>query len=259
MNYGLYLASSGILTSMHRQDVLSNNLANVNTVAFKPDVPETRQRDVAGVEKGMAHLPSDRLLERLGAGVLMAPTRTSMAQGALEKTEGPLDLAIEGEGFFVVAADPRGAEQGIRLTRDGRMTIDGQGRLVLAGSGQPVLDAADRPVRLDPGAQVRIAPDGAVFQNDREVGRIQVVTVPNTSTLRKAGDNLFSATPGALAGRLPFEGRIVQGALERSAVDPIKTMMGISSASSGVSAGSRVVQIFDELMDRAINTFGRVA
>lgn len=108
MNYGLQISASGVLTSMYRQDVLANNLANMSTVGYKPDVPTTMLRDPARIEDDLGFMPSNDLIERLGAGVLSAPNRVSFAQGALETTNRPMDLAIEGDGFFVVRNDSGG-------------------------------------------------------------------------------------------------------------------------------------------------------
>ena len=73
MNYGMYISASGALTSMHRLDALTNNLANVNTVGFKPHTPAVKQRDVARVEDDMPLADSNAMLERLGGGVQLAP------------------------------------------------------------------------------------------------------------------------------------------------------------------------------------------
>src|SRR5262249_40596405 len=82
LEYGYNLAASGMLTAMFRQDVASNNLANLETTAFKPDRAFTIPRAAARIEDKLFNLPSNKLLERLGAGVLLAPTRTTFEQGA---------------------------------------------------------------------------------------------------------------------------------------------------------------------------------
>ena len=117
MNYGLQIAASGVLVQMHRTDVLANNLANIDTVGFKPDWAGALARDPARREDGLLGLPSDALVERLGAGVLAAPTMTSFAQGPIRQTGRDLDAAIRGTGFFVVGGESGPAS--LRLTRDG--------------------------------------------------------------------------------------------------------------------------------------------
>lgn len=259
MNYGLNIAASGVLTSLYRQDVLSNNLANVNTAGFKPDIVATRARDAARIEDGLFHLPSNAMLERLGAGVLMAPNRVSLDQGALERTGAPLDLAIEGEGFFVVSAGSGTDTERLRLTRDGRLTLDSRGRLVQAASGLPLLDVNGRPIRLDPGAEANVGPDGTIVQNGAAVARLQIAAVTDPAGLEKAGDNLFRISSGEVVSKRAGTGKVVSGFYERSAVDPIEAMMEITAAANAVATGGRMIQLFDELMGRAISTFARLA
>src|SRR5262249_7869957 len=161
--------------SMYRQDVLANNLANVDTIGFKPDTTSTRLRDSARTEDGLTSLPSNPLLERLGAGVLMSPNRVSMAQGSPETTGDPLSVAIMGEGFLAVDRGGNGGDR-IRLTRDGKMTLDAQGRLVVASTGLPVLDTADQPITLRTSSNVQIAPDGTISQGGTTVAKLQLTT-----------------------------------------------------------------------------------
>jgi flagellar basal-body rod protein FlgG len=260
MNYGLYVSASGVLTSMYRQDVLANNLANVNTAGYKPDAVATRQREAARVEDGLAGMPSNRLLERLGAGALLAPNRTSFAQGAMETTGNPLDAAIQGPGFFKVSAGAGSGKDRIRLTRDGRFTTDSQGRLMTIAGGLPVLDDKDTPIVVSPNAgSARIKADGGIEQNGVTVARIGLVEAPNLGALQKVGGNMFRPTATQAAGLRPATGTIQPESIERSGVDPIQAMLGITNASMAVSNNARMIQLHDDLMNRAINTLGRVA
>lgn len=258
MNYGLQLSASGMFASMYAMDVAANNLANVETAGFKPDLVSTRMRDAVRPEDGVWNLPSNQLLERLGGGVLLQPNQVSFAQGTLEESGNPLDVAIKGDGFFVVAAGRDGAIQQ-RLTRDGRFTLDDSGRLVMAASGNPVLDPQNRPIRLDPSAEVMIDPDGTIRQRGAPVARLQVAQVPDPSSLTKEGESLFAASEAAMKARRPATGSVEQGMIEGSAVDAVKAMLAVSKAASAVTANARMLQMHDETVNRAINAFGRVA
>lgn len=258
MNYGLYMAAAGALTSMHRQDVLTNNLANLNTVGFKPLMAVARQRETARAEDGLGNLPSNDLLERLGAGPLLAPTRVSMAQGRLETTNNPLDLAIEGKGFFVIRDQADGSTQRMRLTRDGRFALDSRGRLVMRTQGLPVLDRSNRPIFLAPGQSPTISTDGVIRQGGTEVARIQVVAVPDPTRLERLGESLFAASSEQLESGSPARGTIHQGSVEGSAVNEISALMKISGASGAVQANIGMIRYHDQMMDRAINVLGRV-
>ncbi len=260
MNYGLNISASGMQTALYRMDVFANNLSNMSTVGFKTDIPATRQRDVVRVEDGVGSLPSNKLLEALGAGVMLAPTRVSTGQGVLEPTPNPLDVGLNGPGFMVVRQSPGSSPDSFKLTRDGRLTINRQGLLVQSTSGFPVLDSADRPIALDASRPVRIDGDGTVRQDNKIVGRIHVVDVADRSALKKHGDSLLGVPADAMARRtLSTTSTLQQNTLERSTVDPIRATMNISSAERAVGRGARMIQIHDEIMQKAINTFGKVA
>lgn len=258
MNYGLNISGSGVLTSLYRQDVLANNLANLNTVGYKPDVPEIRHRDAVREEDGLWHLPSNELIEVLGAGVTPGKNRISFAQGAIESTDNPLDLAIQGDGFFVVRTSTSGDSDGIALTRDGRFAVDDRRRLVMATSGLPVLDTANRPIRLPSDAPVSIASDGSVMQEGAQIARISVVDAPDKRGLRKGGGGLFMIDAHFAQALGPASGRVLQGSLEGSGTNEIKAMMDVQGASRAVSANIGIMTYHDRMMERAINTFGRV-
>jgi flagellar basal body rod protein FlgG len=258
MNYGYAVGASGVLAAMHRQDVAANNLANVTTTGFKVDWGSTVPREAARVEDGLYNLPSNKLLEHLGAGVLLAPTRTVFGQGEIEQTGKPLDVAIRGDGFLAVGGDGSGGDAGVRYTRDGRMTLDPRGMLVSVTDGSPVLDAQNNTIHLNPGQKITIDGDGAIRQGGREVARLGFVDFADRAALRKAGASRFELAPGARGSRTAATGSIVQEAIEGSAVDPISAMMAVQNAANAVSASLRMMSMHDELTGRAISQLGRV-
>jgi flagellar basal-body rod protein FlgG len=258
MNYGLYISAGGTLNALYRMDVAANNLANSETAGFKADLTVTKMRLAANPEDGM-NLPSDEMLERLGGGVFAGPNRVSWRQGALESTRNDLDVAIEGSGFLRVRSGDGTADG---FTRDGRLTINSQGVLVQAASGKAVVDDGGGTISLASGVPVRIDPRGLITQNGQQVGQLALVDVPDRESLRKRGDGFFELpddqSPES-AGLTPATGRIVQRSIERSSVDPVRAMLDISQAERAAGSGSRMIQMHDELMQRAINTFGRLA
>ena len=127
----------------------------------------------------------------LGGGTLSDRTRVDLRQGALQRTGNDFDLAIRGEGYFVVTTGRGDGDERLRLTRDGRFTLDSSGQLVQISTGLPVLDDRDLPIVLDRASQVRIDASGDILKDGRRVARIQVTTVPDHSILSKTGDNLF--------------------------------------------------------------------
>jgi flagellar basal-body rod protein FlgF len=258
MNYGLYLSAAGALTSMHRQDVIANNLANLNTIGFKPDSVDVRQRAPARIEDPATFADAQWMLERLGGGVLDAPTRVSLEQGPLEETGNDLDLAIQGDGLFAVSSGAGGPDA-MRYTRDGRFTLNARGELVMAVNGMRVLDAANQPIRLDRSAPVRISDDGTIEQNGARVAQLHVIAPPNGNHLIKAGDNLLRLADGAQPNPAAARGAVRQGFTEGSAVDPILALNDMINASKSAMGNLRMMQYHDQLLGETFNTFGRVA
>lgn len=258
MDYGLNISTSGVLTSLYRMDVLSNNLANMSTTGFKPDLPVTKQRATVRDEDGVT-MPSNELLERLGGGVHQGRTRTQFSQGALLATGGELDCALQGPGFFMVRESSDTGGDSLRLTRNGRFTVDGQNRLVSADTGLPVMSVTNDVIRVSPRVPVTINGDGAVQQNGSTVAKLKVFDVPSTDRLTKVGHSMFAAPAEALDSKMPVRAVVKQGNLEQSTVDPLQATMEIANAARAVETNLNVMSYSDRMMDRAINSLGRPA
>ncbi|MEQ9616444.1 MAG: flagellar hook-basal body protein [Phycisphaerales bacterium] len=259
MNYGLYISTSGMLTNMARLDVASNNLANVNTIAFKPDFVGVAQRDPVTIEDGIPFEDSNRLLEKLGAGPWPTANAISFEPGAIELTGQDLDVAIEGEGFLVLRD---GGPEDYAYTRDGNLAINARSILVSASTGKPVLSEDGREIRIDTSRKLLIHADGRVEQDGGEIGQLRIRGISDLSQLRKAGDNLFKIDENVPLG-VNLETRVdfvlEQGALEQSSVNPVSATLAVTQASRAASGASRMIQYFDGFMDSAINTLGRVS
>lgn len=261
MNYGLWISASGLGTSIYRMEVAANNLANVESVGFKADYAAAKQRDAARVEDGLS-LPSNKMLEKLGAGALLAPNRPTTAQGQLERTGRPLDVGINGAGYLVVKTGASNRPSDLRLTRDGRMTLDSSGRLMHTASGKPVLDVDGQEIRMSGAGRVTIQPDGTIQQGTGIVAKLAFVTAGDPMNFRKSGTGLMQAPDGQILRRQSAAGAgsvIEQGSVEKSTVDPVRTMLEITSSERSIAYGTKIIQTIDESMQRAIGTFGRVA
>jgi flagellar basal body rod protein FlgG len=256
VNYGFFTAASGAQAAMARQNVASNNLANVSTVGFKPDTLDLRLRDPVRVEDGLPFMDSNALIERLGAGVMPTGTRIMHSQGTLRETGAPLDLAIQGEGFLRVEHEGPG---GFALTRDGRMLIEPDGTLVRAGDGRPVLDAQGRRITLDRSLPVRIDTQGTIYQGGAAVAQLETVTVDDPSRLIKGGNGDFRLPSPELAQSLRRTDAVIeQGFVEDSAVNPISALNAVTGASRAAQSNMRMVSTIYEVMGNAINRLGRV-
>lgn len=248
--------SGGVLTvgwafaasAMHRQaerlDAIAHNLANAATTGFK----------AAGVAFD-ALLASAIVPASLGdAGgapprVLAARTAIDLRPGPILATGRPLDAAIEGPGFFVVAG-PRGPE----LTRAGAFTRDAQGRLVTL-DGLPVLGEDRQPVALPPAGEVRLAADGAVLGDGAPVARLLLVDVP-VGRLRRTEAARFRPAPGTALGPAPV--RLIPGALEGANVNPVLALVELIDALRIYEAAQRAVRQIDDTVGRAIHDVGRL-
>ena len=256
MSAGMYVSASGALTSMHRLDVASNNLANVNTTAFKKDFAFQTPRLPERLEDSLFNLGSDELLDQLAGGVLSDRIRTDFSPASSSVTNNPLDAAIDGEGFFVVESNTGEPW----LTRDGRFTIDAGGTLVSATSGQPVLSAADTPITINSNLPVTLSPRGEVLQQGRAVARLKLVNLDDTASLKKTLGGFYTSkfgTPLNLENNPDI--RIRPEALENSGIDPVKALMAVTSAGGGVRNNLKLMQLYDDLDDRAINRLGSVS
>lgn len=257
MDYALNISASGVLTAMYRQDVLANNLANVETIGFKPDIASTRQRAAARQEDNLPFLPSNTLLERLGAGVMLAPNRMNLTQGSLRQSSNPYDLAIQGDGYFVARRQLDGGNPQEVLTRDGRFLRNSAGLLVTT-DGSPVLDDAGREIRIPAGPAVNISSNGTIRQDGKTIAKLRVIQVPWEAGLTKEGSGTILPTREAMARSVPASGEVRQFALEESGVDEVMAIMDISKAARDADANVAMIQHTDRLLDRAINVLGRV-
>jgi flagellar basal-body rod protein FlgF len=260
VNYGLYLSASGVLTNIYRQNVLTNNLANVHTVGFKPDVPATRQRQPEVVEKELGYEVSHQLLDRLGGGSLAGPQRVSFAQGQLQRTERTLDVALDRpDHFFAILKLGADGQQQVMLTRDGRFERGPNGTLITIAGGHPVLDHNDQSIRIPADAGPLVIDNTArIHAGGDAIAQLQVTAVSNLDRLSKKGEGLFT-WQGADARRAATNVAVRQGFVETSAVDPIRALMDLVSAAKAVSANGNMIRYHDQILDRAVNVLGRVA
>jgi flagellar basal-body rod protein FlgF len=261
MNYGLYLSASGVLTNLYRQDVYANNLANVKTVGFKHDLAMVRQRDSEAIEEQFGPMLRNDLLDKLGGGVWAGPQRVAFGASSLEQTGSPMDLALQSEKTFfnIGITDPKSGQTQVRLTRDGRFARDDDGYMITITGGHRVLDEEDKPIQLPTDAKIHVTATGQIFAGDDEITRLGVSTVTDMDGLIKQGQNLY-AWQGDKDPRKSIEdARIRQGYVETSSVDPIKALMQLISATKAVTGNGNLIRYHDSLMDKAVNTLGRVA
>ena len=257
MNPGLRAAATGMVAQQRRVEVIANNLANVNTTAFKrsrahfEDLLYQMVQGSATVGTG-----DDAATEavQVGRGTRLAAVQRIEAQGALEETGRPLDLAIDGEGWFQVElADGTSA-----YTRDGSLTIGEGGRLTTQGGYvlQPSL------VVPPDASQVIVSRTGIVTVTTPknaapvEIGRIELARFANAPGLRALGENLFAETAASGQPMLGYPqedgfGRLLQGTLEASNVEVVQEMVDMISALRAYEVNSKAVKAAEEMSQTA--------
>ena len=224
-----------------RMETASNNLANVSTSGFKADALLTEvdaRRPARSTD-----MPSDiRFVRDVGLA-------RDMSQGPITRTGDPLDVAIQGDGFFTVQS-----KEGVRYTRDGAFQLDDSGQLVTQ-SGDPVLSAGGAPIVFDPrGDRPQISADGSISIAGVEVGKLGVASFADPKALEKVGDNLWSPKGQATT---EFTGTLAPGALEGSNVNPVLELTRIIEISRAYESAARIVKNGDDLRQTTLERLAR--
>ncbi len=251
MIYGLYLSATGVVANSYRQDVIANNLANAETAGFKRDIPVFQQRLTEARSRAGGMFSTNASLEPLGGGFVVAPTVVDRTRGELEPTGAPGDVAIDGEGYFMV--DSGGKQM---LTRDGRMMVDRQGRLIW-GTGAAVLDAQRKEIVLDPTKTLAIGEDGTITQDGKGVARLGVFMPGDADRLSKAGGNLLN-DPGIGSAVAETRPVLRSGFIERSNVDPTTELTELMDAQRQLEANANMIRYQDQALSRLVNEVGKI-
>ena len=238
-----------MVSASHRQDVIANNLANVETAGFKRSLALFRERSAEDK-------PGDAV-RGLSGGLLVAPSRLDVSQGALEDTNNPLDVALHGEGFFAV----RQPDGSLRLTRDGRTTIDRDGYLVAASDGASrLLDARQRPILIKgfPPSMLNVDRTGRILVEGttESLGQIGVFALPPGVPAVPDGRSRIVVPDVALPRG---DAEVRGGMVERSNVDAATEMVRLMEAQRQLDANANLIRFQDEATGRLVGEVGKIA
>ncbi len=234
----LNITRSGLLARLQNLDIVSHNLSNVNTIGFK--------RSRANFQ--------EMLNDQIQGGVQLRATQTLMEQGSLRQTDNPLDLAIDGEGFFAIQLPG----DRIAYTRDGQLFLDAENQLVIA-DGFPIIWDGEIPPEAE---DVHVNPDGTVMVKQGELwsqaGTIELSRFPNPSGLTNLGGNLWLETDisGEAQTGAPLTegfGQIMGSALEGSNVNLAEEMTQMVTLQRGFEMSVRTFQQTDQMLSQAIH------
>jgi flagellar basal-body rod protein FlgG len=247
MSGTVYQAAAGAMLQQMRLDMLSNNLANINSTGYKADMPAFR---VSSDNTGAA-APSSVETGRLSPYAPPLTARVDFSSGPLAKTGNPLDVAIVGKGFFEVQAP-----DGLRYTRKGNFTVNEQGLLSTA-DGWPVMGQGGN-IAIE-GSRVQINDQGEVFVDGETVNSLKVVNFPATDQLEKVGDTFFVPQNGVQGQELDDgEAQVAQGFLEQSNVDAIRTMTELIETMRLFETYQRVMRSADDANAKTVSEVGKV-
>jgi len=244
LTQAMYAASVGAFNNQQRLDVLANNLANINTPGFKQDklifrVPVEKEGDSRTdyLQGPSSPMPS-------GA-------RTDFSQGILRHTDNPLDLALDGTGFFCIQTPG-----GTHYTRNGSFAINEDGVLATKG-GHPVMGKGGE-IKID-GTDVHVDEEGNVSVDGSEVGTLKVVTISHLDFLKKMGNTLFALDESGVAKEKAEGFKVREGYIETSNVNGIRVMTEMIDISRSYESYQKVIQYLNDATKKSIDGVGRLA
>ncbi|MFB7638040.1 flagellar hook-basal body protein [Peribacillus butanolivorans] len=276
---GFYTAASGMLTQQRRTEMLTNNMSNANTTGFKADQTSIRsfpEMLLSNIDSKT--IPTENKLSMskfsqvgsLSTGVYVQETNPLFTQGTLEETELNTDLALADENLPInegtgrqgaVLFTVQDGDGGLRYTRNGSFTLDGQGYLTTP-NGYYVLDENNERIQLD-SDQFTVTENGVILEGNVQKARLGIGFSDNPSAqLMKDGEGLYKVVnddelPSAYAGaEVSFSTK--QGFLEGSNVDQSRTMTEMMSSYRSFEASQKVLQAYDKSLDKAVNEVGKL-
>jgi len=240
-----YIALSRQGALRREMSVIANNLANMNTTGFKAE----RMMFVDHVTRSQS---GDFIADQRLSFVRDVASYHNTTEGPIEQTSNPLDLAIHGEGFFVIEAED-GTEQ---YTRSGSFRLDNDGQMVTQ-QGLPVLTDAGAPIFFAPeDTQIEISTDGTVSTQNGAIGKLRLATFDNLQDMQRAANGLYTTEQPPQDVEKP---QIVQGALERSNIEPILEMTRMIEVSNRYKSIQKFVDKEDERIRKAVNELAKAS
>jgi flagellar basal-body rod protein FlgF len=238
MQTGLYVGLSGQIALERRLETIANNVANMNTVGYRADG--------VSFEAELARAGDDQV-----AFASAGNTFISRQRGAMTKTDNPLDVAVQGDGWLAIKTPG-----GIAYTRDGRMKLTDTGQLQTV-NGYQVLDAGGAPIAVDPDAgPPTIAADGMITQDNRQVSAIGLFLIPDDAHLSRAANSGVIPDKPATPVLDFSQNGIVQGSVEESNVDPIMEMSKLITLTRSFDSINSAMNQSESSLQDAIKTLG---
>ncbi|MFH1021846.1 MAG: flagellar hook-basal body protein [Planctomycetota bacterium] len=250
MLYGLYTAAAGSLIEKAKLEIVSNNLANVDTTGFRKAYVNARER-LAETQAASGRSVSMSVLLG-GGGVFLDRVQLDSSAGAVQETQEPLDLAIDGSGFFGVSDG-----ENTYYTRAGSFTIDAENQIATPDGRYRLLGGGGEPLTLSGGASggpVTVTKDGVIYQGANEIGRLKLADFTDLENLEARGDNTLLYTGDG--GEIASTARVRQGYLEKSNASTVQELSEMILAMRSYEASNRMLRTFDTTLQRTVNDVG---
>lgn len=234
MSSGIYSATAGAVAQSTALDTTANNIANASTAGFRGD------RVVFKEVLAKAKSPDLAMVSTGGS-------RIDVQVGTMMTTDNPLDLAIDGDGYFAIDTPA-----GVRYTRAGAFSLD-DARRVVTTDGHPVRGGNGRPIEIPPDASaIAIAGDGTISADGVEVGQLELVKFLPTQ-LQREGAAMFAATGAPVAGDRPI---VRSGVVEGSNVNVVRGVVDLVKVSRTYESLMRMIQAYHDVESRAARDLG---
>ena len=243
---GLYLATPGMNVEQKRMDILSNNLANINSTGFK------KEKVVFEVYKDRTflHLLKNQEIGNITGGVVIGQTLLDMSEGSLKQTGNPMDFAVSGMSLFVIDTP-----DGIRYTKNGAFKIDEDGYLTTQ-EGYYVQGSVGN-ILLNDVDSFYVDESGDIYADDNLLDSLNIVSVEEGNHLLMVGNSYFVLREGAdFAEDVPVN--VMQGYLEGSNVNGIAEMVDMIAITRAYEANLRVIKMSDEVLAKTVNQVGKI-
>jgi flagellar basal-body rod protein FlgG len=234
MYKGIYIALSGAVLKHTQMEVISQNLANADTIGYKKD--KITFKDYLMPQDAFSSLPDGRAMSDFSKFM------TDLSAGNMVRTGNALDIAIEGKGFISL--------EGNRYTRRGDLKKDGEGYLTTQNNIKVLGEKG--PIRLPDGA-LDLSESGEVFVNGEKIDSLKIVDFQQQENLKKAGDIFFyKGSPSQI------KGFVKQGNLEKSNVEIVKEMVHMIEMYREFESFQKAIQFFDEAQEKATNEIAKI-
>lgn len=251
---GLYTAAMGMNVQAQRLEIISNDLANTDTAGYKKDVAVVasfKEEYIKRLNDTENFVPNDKTIGKITYGAKIDEVYTDFTQGSVISTSLETDLALQGEGFFVIQTP-----NGPAYTRDGNFTVSQNGDLVTK-EGYNVMGQEGAinlgEAYMGSAGKLVVQNNGEVYVDDAYIDTLDLASFEDTRALTKMNDNLFTG-----AGvRQEFTGSVIQSFLETANVNPVSAMVDMITVARAYETNQKMIQTQDNILGKAVNELGR--